>query len=229
MDTSGQHPGKAVRIGSLWYLAVPVLTAGLFTFVPFLHAAIRLRRVWLWLTTVLFALVAVGTIYISRQPAGSVSDLVDSVFLFAFVSAFVVGTTLLARLRREVYHLGPAPPGTAVTADNTPEADPAVRQVLQARAKRARARDLAATDPLLARELRIGRPDLEGDYDDGGLVDIASAPDTVIARILDLPIERAAGIVAIRDTVITVEDLFTLTDLPVSTWDGIRDRAVVIR
>ena len=221
MDTSGRQPSKAVRIGSLWYLAVPVLTVGLLTFVPFLHAAIRLRRVWVWVTTVLFALVAGGAMYVSGQPEDAV---VDSVFVVAVLGSVVVGVTLLAKLRREVYHLG-----AAVTADSTPDVDPAVRHVLEARAKRTRARELAATDPLLARELRIGRPDLQGDYDDGGLVDIASAPETVIAQVLDLPLEQAAGIVAVRDTAITVDDLFTLTDLPVSTWDGIRDRAVIIR
>lgn len=226
MSTSGQPPSKAVRIGSLWYLAVPVLTLGLFTFVPFLHAAIRLRRVWLWLTTVLFASVAGGTMYVSGQPESAVSDAVDSVFVVAVLGTLVVGTTLLAKLRREVYHLGTSSPGTAVSTSDT---DPAVQQVLQARAKRARARELAATDPLLARELRIGRPDLHGDYNDGGLVDIASAPETVIAQVLDLLREQAADIVAVRDTVITLDDLLTLTDLPVSTWDGIRDRAVIIR
>lgn len=221
MDTSGRQPSKAVRIGSLWYLAVPVLTVGLLTFVPFLHAAIRLRRVWVWVTTVVFALVAGGAMYVSGRPEDAV---VDSVFVVAVLGSVVVGVTLLAKLRREVYHLG-----AAVTADSTPDVDPAVRHVLEARAKRTRARELAATDPLLARELRIGRPDLQGDYDDGGLVDIASAPETVIAQVLDLPLEQAAGIVAVRDTAITVDDLFALTDLPVSTWDYIRDRAVIIR
>jgi hypothetical protein len=215
MDTS---PSKAVRVGSLWYLVVPVVSVGLFTFVPFLHAAIRLRRVWLWLTTVLFALVSGGAMYVSGQPE---STAVDAVLVVAVLGSLVVGTTLLAKLRREVYHLD--------HAASTPDVDPAVRQVLEARAKRTRARELAATDPLLARELGIGRPDLHGDYDDGGLVDIANAPEAVIAEVLDLPREQAAGIVAVRDTAITVDDLFTLTDLPVSTWDRIRDRAVIIR
>ena len=127
-----------------------------------------------------------------------------------------------------VYHLGTSY-DEAVTADSTTDVDPAVRQVLQDRAKRSRARELVTSDPLLARELHIGRPDLRGDYDDGGLVDIANAPETVIAQVLDLPQEQAASIVAVRDTAITVDDLFTLTDLPVSTWDLIRDRAVIIR
>jgi len=98
------------------------------------------------------------------------------------------------------------------------DVDPAVRHVLAARTKR-----------IQARELRIGRPDLSGDYEDGGLVDIASAPGSVIAQVLELSPEQAAEIVAVRDTAITVDDLFSLADLPLSAWDRIRDRAIIIR
>jgi hypothetical protein len=224
MVSSGQRPSKAVRIGSLWYLAVPVLTAGMFTFLPFLHAAIRLRRVWVWAVALLFALISASTIYVSEQSDGALSD---AVFAIVILGSLVVGVTLLTRLRREVYGLGAG--RLDVTAEDTSEVDPAVRHVLEARAKRARARELAATDPLLARELHIGRPDLHSDYDDGGLVDIATAPESVIAQVLNLPDEQAAGIVAVRDTAITVDDLFTMTGLPLNTWEHIRDRAVIIR
>jgi hypothetical protein len=225
VDTSTRRPGGAVRIGSLWYVAVPLLTLGLLTFLPFLHAAIRLRRTWTWLTTVIFALVAAGVIYVSGQPEGTIPGAVDAVFVVGVLSSMVVGTTLLVGLRREVYELGTTSPVKTAASHE----DPAVQQVLQARAKRDRARDLAAADPLMARELHIGRPDLRGDYDDGGLVDIAGAPESVIAQVLELTGEQAAGIVAVRDTVFTVDDLFSLTELPVHTWDRVRDRAIIIR
>lgn len=226
MDTPVRHPGKAVRIGSLWYLAVPLLTLGLLTFLPFLHAAIRLRKPWVWLAACVFALVAGGAVHVSGQPEGTTPGPVDAIFVIGLLGSMVVGITILTRLRREAYHLSdPSAPGT----DGAPAADLAVQQILQSRTKRAQARDLASADPLMARELHIGRPDLPRDYDDGGLVDIASAPEYVIALVLDLPPELAAGIIAVRDTAITVDDLFSLTDLPVSSWDRIRDRAVIIR
>lgn len=222
MDTSVGRPGSAVRIGSLWYVAVPLLTLGLLTFLPFLHAAIRLRRLWVWLVTLVFTLVAGAAFYVSGQPEGTTSGAVDAVVVVAVLGSMVLGITVLTRLRREVYRLGES------EGPNT-EVDPAVRHVLKARTKRAQARDLASTDPLMARELRIGRPDLSGDYDDGGLIDIASAPGSVIAQVLELSPEQAAEIVAARDTAITVDDLFSLADLPTSAWDRIRDRAVIIR
>jgi hypothetical protein len=234
VDTPTRRTSGAIRIGSFWYVAVPVLTLGLLTFLPFLHAAVRLRRPWIWLTTVIFALIAAGVFYVSGQPDDTIPGAVDAVFVIGVLSTMVVGTTLLARLRRDVYGLAePQRPTTSVTpavvTDVAPSVDPAIRQVLQARAKRDRARDIAAADPLMARELHIGRPDLAGDYDDGGLVDIAGAPESVIARVLELTGEQAAGIVAVRDAVIAVDDLFSLTDLPVHTWDRVRDRAIIIR
>jgi hypothetical protein len=222
MDSTAGRPGNAVRIGSLWYVAVPLATLGLLTFLPFLHAAIRLRRRWVWLATVVFTLVAAGAFYVSGQPEATTSGAVDAVVVIAVLGSMVAGTTMLTKLRREVFRLGGS-------EEPAVEVDPAVRQVLEARTKRAQARDLASADPLMARELHIGRPDLSGDYDDGGLVDIASAPESVIAEILELSPKQAAEIVAARDTAVTVDDLFSLTDLPVTAWDRIRDRAIIIR
>lgn len=233
MDTAGRRAGRAARIGSLWYFVVPLATLGLLTFLPFLHAAIRLRRPWVWLLAFVFALVAGGVFYVSGQPDGTTSRGLDAVVVVATLGSMVVGTTVLARLRREVYLVGerqrPPSPGTVAPPAAVPSVDPAVQRVLEARAKRARARELAAADPLMARELRIGRPDLRGDYDDGGLVDVASAPGPVLAQALDLSIDQAEGIVAVRENAVTVEDLFSLADLPLATWDRIRDRAVLIR
>lgn len=233
MDTAGRQPGRAARIGSLWYFAVPLLTLGLLTFLPFLHAAIRLRRAWVWLLAFVFALVAGGVLYVSGLPEGTTSRGVDAAVVVVTLASMVVGITVLTRLRHEVYLVGdrqrPAAPIAVAPPGAVPAVDPAVQRVLHARAKRTRARELAAADPLMARELRIGRPDLPGDYDDGGLVDIASAPGAVIAHALDLSPEQAEGIVAVRDNAVTVEDLFSLADLPLSAWDRIRDRAVMIR
>lgn len=225
METSAERSGSATRIASLWYVAVPLLTIGLFTFLPFLHAAVLLRRRWVWLAAVVYTLVAGGAFYVFGQPGETTSDTVDTVdvvAVFALFGSMVVGIAMLTRLRREVYRVDES-------EEPDTEVNPAMRQVLEARAKRAEARDLASADPLMARELHIGRPDLSGGYDDGGLVDIASAPASVIAQVLELSPEQAAGIIAVRDTAFTVDDLFALVDLPLSAWDRIRDRAVIIR
>ncbi|WP_186382501.1 ComEA family DNA-binding protein, partial [Amycolatopsis rhizosphaerae] len=135
-----------------------------------------------------------------------------------------------AALRRQVYprpETGQPVPGPVLATGN----DPAVAAVLAARARRAEARRLAERDPLMARELRIGRPDLPRDYDDGGLVDLNNAPAAVLAERLELDPSLAAAIVTARTEhggFLAVEDVFTLTELPLGCWDLIRDRGIVL-
>lgn len=87
----------------------------------------------------------------------------------------------------------------------------------------------AATDPLLARDLRIGRPDLPRNYDDGGLVDLNNAPAADIASVCGLDADTAEAIVDIRTTVgglAAVDDVSTL--VPFAALARVRDRAVVL-
>lgn len=51
------------------------------------------------------------------------------------------------------------------------------------RERRRRARAVALIDPQLAREAGIGRPDLAGHEDDGGLVDVNHVPASVLATL----------------------------------------------
>ncbi|WP_433027891.1 helix-hairpin-helix domain-containing protein [Actinomycetospora sp. CA-053990] len=85
--------------------------------------------------------------------------------------------------------------------------------------------------PLLAHELRVGRPDLPRSYDDGGLVDLNAAPAQAIARTCGIAPEHAGRIVACRSAAgrfASVEDVFVWADLPYEIWDHVRDRAVVL-
>lgn len=212
-----------------WYFVVTVATAGLAAWVPFVHAAMRLGRPRpVVRNAILFgaATVALGVL-LSLAPNGPDGKPTNGVLssIGGFLALFVIaaGCLLQAPLRRRVYFGAQAEPEPAV--------DPAVATVLAARARRAEARDLVHRDPLLARELHIGRPDLAGTYDDGGLVDLASAPAAVIAQVCGIEAPVAESIVAMRETSIglnAVDDVFTLTDAPLAAWDRIRDRAVIV-
>lgn len=57
---------------------------------------------------------------------------------------------------------------------------------------------LLTSHPALAAELRIGRPDLRRNYDDGGLVDINHVPAEMIAWELGIPCLVAEEIVVQR-------------------------------
>jgi competence ComEA-like helix-hairpin-helix protein len=83
----------------------------------------------------------------------------------------------------------------------------------------------------MARDLRIGRPDLPRHYDDGGLVDVNSAPAETIARWLGVSEAQAAGIVEVRHQLGKFEradDLLNLAGLEPNTYDQVSDRIILL-
>jgi hypothetical protein len=224
------RPHRAVRVAGRWYYVVVVATAGVFAWIPFLHAAIRLRTRRARRLAVIFGgLDALMYVLMTLTPNNSqgqaASGPISTIGGLLALGTIIAGCVLVAPLRRMVYEGDPVDP-------NEPTVDPAIKAALAARARRDDARKLATDDPLLAKELHIGRPDLTGDYNDGGLVDLNSAPADVIAQICDIPAEIAGTIVEFRDrsgqAFTNADELFVMADLPVSTWDRIRDRAVLL-
>ena len=131
-----------------------------------------------------------------------------------------MGCTQQRLMRREVHR-----------TRRRPAPDPAIAAVLAARGRRDQARDIVARDPMMAHELRIGRPDLDRDYDDGGLVDLNAAPASAIARVCELDPLVAQAIVRARETAggfLDVADVFGVVDVPADRWSMVRDRAVVV-
>lgn len=72
------------------------------------------------------------------------------------------------------------------------------RATEERRIRREQARYLLHHYPVARHELRIGRPDLPRDYDDGGLVDVNAVPDHVIAGLPGLTSEQCWQIVTDR-------------------------------
>jgi hypothetical protein len=91
---------------------------------------------------------------------------------------------------------------------------------------RQQARELAAANPVLAAELKIGRPDLPHDYDDGGLVDVNHVPAGVLASCLGLTPAESQEVVAARGQISrfsSPEELSAYTDLPPDRVEALRD------
>jgi hypothetical protein len=103
---------------------------------------------------------------------------------------------------------------------------------LQARQRREEARAITARDVDLARELRIGRPDLPRQFDDGRLVDLNHVPTPVIVQLLGLSeAEAAAQVIEARDRIggfLSAEEVIAHTDLSPTRIDGIRERLVFL-
>lgn len=226
-----------------WWFPVHVLSLGMLSPVPFAQAAAVSRRLSHALAAVVYLLLVVGGIAlvgtapedVSGSPEGAGADL-GGVLI---VAIWLGGIAHLVVLRQQLYGSGrrsaPARAGAPdgqVTDGSADRSDRAVTSVLAARTRREEARRIVASDPLLARELRIGRPDLSRSYDDGGLVDVATAPAEVIARVCGLTPAHAAEVVAAREaagaSLLAVDDLMAWADLPPRAWEHLRDRGIVL-
>jgi hypothetical protein len=232
MHESGLLPQRRGLRGA-WYFPVTFLSCGLLAWVPFAHAAARLRSRARAIQAAAYAgLSALAVVMMSVAPfdaAGNThgfGSVEEAVAIFSMIGLLTGGFAQQVILRREAYEA--RPPQHA--RRRAMPVDPEVTRVLEARLKRAAARKIAAKDPLMAHELRIGRPDLPRAYDDGGLVDLNNASAKAIAKACEVEPEVARAIVAARTTggFVAVEDVFSLVDIPLPTWPIIRDRAMVI-
>lgn len=100
-----QRPTRLRRVLSMWYIAVPILSLGYLSPIPFFHAARRLgrkevrRRAWIF-TGVVVAIVIAGTTLVGnpQDPGWFGSLLYNALFITAGVAAWQA-----APLRAEVY------------------------------------------------------------------------------------------------------------------------------
>jgi hypothetical protein len=152
----------------------------------------------------------------------SVNDVSSTIGGFSVLAIVIPACIQLRRIRRSVYAASPV-----AALDE----DPAVARVLAARHRREEARKIWDTDPGLAHELGIGRPDLNRGFDDGGLVDLNSAPASVIASVCGIDQRHADAIVKARDgrggQYFNLGELFVDVPLPEDVQTGLKERGVV--
>jgi hypothetical protein len=210
----GEPPGRGrLILRQLGWASMPLWSLGLLAFGPFLWLAItRRRRSDRAVATAYIAACAVAVGLVSFSPA---------------VGSSVVGTVAGGL----VFGLAVIGAGHALVACRPGRRDASGRPVIskaygnvlaESTAEermdvRNRARKLARKDPALARELRIGRPDLPREYDDGGLVDVNHVPAAVLVSHLHLTAEQAAKVVSVRDQIARFDgpaDLEAYADLP---------------
>jgi DNA uptake protein ComE-like DNA-binding protein len=84
----------------------------------------------------------------------------------------------------------------------------------------------AADNPALARDLKIGRPDLPRSYDDGGLVDVNHVPAEALVGCLSLTPQQAEAVIAARGQLgrfSSPEEMSTYAKLPPACLDTVGD------
>lgn len=225
MTTDSARAAAPASYGNRWYYVPVVLSFGMLSGVPFAHAATRLRGsaarlCWIW-AALYTAIVVLAVVITPRQPTTPVpvAEQPTPYGGLLILATIIVALVHVTYVRRQVWSAARPP-------------DEAVGVVLAARRRRDEARRILARDPSMARELRIGRPDLPGTFDDGGLVDLNSAPPLVIADACGIDPAIAVRIVEARRIggvpFAAVDDVFSAVEVPVDLWDRIRERAVVV-
>ncbi|MFC5184343.1 ComEA family DNA-binding protein [Actinomadura harenae] len=214
---SGPPPKPLVPRGLSWAF-VPFVTLGWGTPLSFLYASVKTRSA---------GLATGAAAYTSGIALSMYLWSLGDVFLF-LVGSFVMtmvwiaGTANAFAVRRSVFPAG-------VPRDRMNEH--AVQVARHRRVLREDARRLCVDDPALAHELRIGRPDLERTYDDGGLVDVNHAPAAVLAGLPGLSAELAGRIVAHRAEhggFVSVEELAVDVDLPPVALPKLKEYALFL-
>jgi helix-hairpin-helix protein len=210
-----------------WYFAVTICSFGFLAAIPYWHAASRLSRRDVCRLALAYTLAGIYLVVLmaltpQRADGSSANETLSTIGGLSAVFVLIAGCVQLRPLRREVYS------GRGVVAAHR---DPAVARAFQARARREETRRLLAEDPGLRQELGIGRPDLARGYDDGGLIDVNTAPADVIARVCGIDPAHAAAIVADRQarggTFFNLEEVFVEVPLPPYVADQLRERAII--
>jgi hypothetical protein len=180
----------------------------------FLYPAIKLRRPIDWLAEVGYV-VALVLMFTQSNPDGSFNETATA----ALFASWVLGTAHALVIRRRAFSL-----------DQPDHQELVLAHALEARERRADARKILDSDPKLASDLGIGRPDLQRGYDDGGLIDVNTAPLDVISALSGVTPEIAQRLQVAREAAggfSSIEEMAILADLPPTFVDAVRDKVVL--
>ena len=205
-------------LGQIGWASVPIWSLGFLSFVSFLaFAVIQCRkRDWAVFAGYLLATVAlVATAGLVNANSDAAAEAVG-VFMAVLAGCAAIHTCILFRPGR-------AQPSLAAARRRNQEAVQGARNRIE---RRTDARRMVQANPALARELRIGRPDLPRQYDDGCLVDVNRVPGAVLAASLGLTPQEVTNLIAARDKLGkfgSADELRDYAELPPSRIDELRD------
>lgn len=197
----------------LWPL-ISLIPLGFGAWAP-IYAGVKARRaLWvvlgiLWCLVVVAGFVADG---LSNHPGSD--DLVGSLLIIGWVGAIATSFSIAPAYRRQLA----SPLQAAVEAGDLRLSD------------REQARRLARTNPQLAQEIGIGRPDRAGAAD-AGLVDVNNASVTALLKLPGVDGDLATRIIETREHVhgfSSVEDMGLVMDLDGDLVEGLRQETVFL-
>jgi hypothetical protein len=227
-----------------WWYLVPLFTCGYGTPLMVLAAALKLRsRLHAALSfgylAVIVGLIVTGLISGPRSDEDGGNALTGIVSLILWVTGTVHVAALQIRVRERFFRTAGAQHRHGLTHyppaawQHGTDVDPALAAAQWRAARRQEARQLQTTQPAMANELMIGRPDLPGrQYDDGGLVDVNHVAADWLVRYLTIDRDLADRIVQARDRhngFATAEELIVYCEgLTPAKLDLFRDRLIFV-
>jgi DNA uptake protein ComE-like DNA-binding protein len=177
-----------------WWFLIPLFTFGAASGPMVIYGGARLRsRAHIAAGLLYCALFIVFFVAVQFTEPGK-AGLADVIAAPAWLITWLAGTVHTAIVQRAV-----PVKGQEVPRQRARHEDPVLAAAQYRISKRAEARALLASDPVLAGELLIGRPDLHRQYDDGGLVDVNNVPAAMLASELRLETGTAQQIVDARE------------------------------
>ncbi len=220
LQGAGTRAGGSVLRPILW-ASVPIWSIGFLSFVPFLAYAVIRRRATDWAVFAAYLAATVAMIVaLASVKTGSSSSAAVGGFIVVLAGCAAVHAAIVFRPSR-----GLPPLGTSMPLSPRQRNQEAVAQAKGRIKRRKDARHLVTTNPSLARDLRIGRPDLPREYDDGGLVDVNHVPAAALAA-LGLSAAEVSDVLAARDklgTFASADELCAYTSLTPDRVDELRD------
>lgn len=211
-------PTPETARGIVWAF-VPFVTLGFGTPASFLYAAVRRRSMGLGGTAAGYGAGTAAVLMMLQS--GDPFFLVIGSFMMLLL--WIAGTGHAFAVRSSVF---PREIPRNVLNEH------AVEVAKYRRTLREQARALAAEDPALARELRIGRPDVPRAYDDGGLVDVNHAPRGIIEALPGMTPELADRIVRRRAQTggfVSAEEMAVDADVPPDVLPQLADFTIFLR
>ncbi|MFI7219198.1 BTAD domain-containing putative transcriptional regulator [Micromonospora maritima] len=212
-----RSPGWVRATATLVGAAVSLLSVGVLTWAVILAYALW-RRSWrlaLGALPYFLLVVSVFGLAVSSPVEEEPSDPMVIYFLFGLCVCWMLGTLHVVLLNpalwaalRGLFWTGPQ------RADE------------QRRLRREQARYLLHHYPSARRDLRIGRPDLLREFDDGGLVDVNAVPDAVFASLPGLTAEQRRQVAVdrwLRGPFGSLEQLVARCQLPPAATGALRE------
>ncbi len=203
----------AIRRTPWWVWVACLVPLGLGAWAPLAPSVQRRKPVWALFTTLSLALV-IAALFVPTGPDG------DNSLKGALVIAGWVGAIATSLSIRRPYLEGTNPSGWETRKARAAERLRVRREAIA----------LVASDPALAAELGVGRPDVRG-AQHAGLIDVNHASAAAIAGLPGFDAALAARVVQLRGELNgfdSVVDLGLVADLDANHVERLRERTVFL-